>query len=254
MIVTEDYADVIDLLPKTKERWPSLTERANEASTNIAGTKGLVDRWRRELLPTSLPIPEHGRSLSARLVWFAVLICERSLDLCCGVVEALENQRPFSAAAIARAETEVVGQTLGLTKEITELLSRQDPDARHLDRLTRQALFSTPRNLEGPGAGGFPDAVGRLVAAGQLEFGDHFKEDYDFLSALAHPVALVVWTGDTNTLPTSTVSDGLAELFVKIVADGAAVVARSALDLIDHAQHSDVTLPEGRFPSEENLS
>jgi hypothetical protein len=251
--VTEDYVEVVDLLPNTKERWPSLIERADEASTNIAGTKKLIFRWRRDLLPMSLPISEHHRSLSARLMWFAILICERSFDLCCGVVEALEGQRPFSAASTARAEVEIVGQAVGLEKEITGLLSQPEPDVRQLDRVTRQALFSTPRSLGGPGAGGFPDAVGRLVAAGQREFGDHFEDDYGFLSALAHPVALVVWTGDTDSLPTSTVTEALAELFVKIVADGAAAVARSALELMDHAQQSDVTLPEGRIPSEDQL-
>ncbi|MGH3627135.1 MAG: hypothetical protein ACRDRL_06805 [Sciscionella sp.] len=139
---------------------------------------------------------------------------------------------------------EIVGHILWMRSEMDVALQGDTPDIPRLDRATRQGLFSAPKDLGGdPGIGGFPMPTGRLVQAGKQIFGDHFHDDYTLLSALVHPVGLAIWSGDMINLPTPSVTEEQAEVFVKVIADGLHSTGHHALALLDVANQSSVVLP-----------
>ncbi len=237
--------EVPDLLPHTASRWPTLSARAHQASLEVAGIEALAQEWRAGVFADHLPRGDHVRSLSARLAWLSVLICERSMDLCKGTLAELEQQRPFSAAAAGRAQMEIVGNALLVGEEIESILDSGNPDISRLDRLTRSALAAMPHAFGGSGAGGYPQSPGRFIAAGERAFGAHFKDNYELLSTFAHPTGLMLAMGDAENLPHTSISLGFAELLVTVVADGGHNVGHTAQRLMDRL-NVDITFPQGR--------
>jgi hypothetical protein len=242
--VLEGSFEIVDLFPSCHQRWPALSSSLGEASRNVAGLAAMVDVWRRTKLSACLPFDDHRRDLAARLTVYAVLTSERLLDLAGGAAADVESDRLFSAATAARGQLELIGHAMKLRADVEDAL-RQDPvDTDRLDRITRRALFASPRPLGGSGFSGYPEGPGNLIRAASAVFGPAFDEDYNFLSALAHPVGLVIWSGSTAELPPAHVTEAQAELIVKVIRTGPLTIGHHALALLEMVSAAGVVLPE----------
>jgi hypothetical protein len=84
---------------------------------------------------------------------------------------------------------------------------------------------------------------GKVIRAAQAVLGSHVADDYELLSALAHPVGLVLWTGDAARLPAASITEAQAELLAKVIGSGLHVVGHNALAMLDLAAEWTVQLP-----------
>ncbi len=183
--------EVVQLFPGVTGRWPALADWCSRASTLIAGTGALTADWRSVRLPHWLPLTRNANSLEARCTAYVILASERSLAHCRAAARAIEQLDPFVAGTLCRAHLENLAHVIHLRRKIDVALGEPSRDIDALDRITREALFSSPDGIPGPNPGGYSLGVGRLVDAISCDFGDHFCEDYQLLSALTHPVNLI---------------------------------------------------------------
>ena len=74
-----------------------------------------------------------------------------------------------------------------------------------------------------------------------------FNDDYTFLSALTHPVGLVLWSGDTVAWPPVRITEAQAELLAKVAASGPGAVGHHTLALA--AEEAAIILPDPKTAS-----
>jgi hypothetical protein len=144
---------------------------------------------------------------------------------------------------------ENVSHVMHVRRKIQVALAGRSPDVEALDRVTREALFSSPDGIPGPNPGGYSVSVGRLLNAAKVVLGDHFQQDYQLLSALAHPVGLIMWSRDYDTAQPASLTEELAELLLKVITDGLHVAGHDALEILDAVQRTNIGLPDRRPPS-----
>lgn len=242
--------EVVQLFPKVAVRWPALADWCSRASTNVAGIGALTAEWRSRKLAPWLPLTRNVNSLEARCAAYVILASERSLAHCRAAAGAIEQLDPFVAGTLCRAHMENLAHLLRVRGTIEVALNRSPRDIEALDRITREALFSGPDGIPGPNPGGYSIGVGRLVEAARRMLGDHFREDYQLLSALAHPVGLITWSADYDNAERALLTEAVAELLLKVLADGLHVVGHHALAIMDATQGKNIELPD-RKPTPE---
>jgi len=220
---------------------PALSEAIDTCERNLGMAEAFPEHWRAEFLT---PTPARY-NLKERCAVMATAWLDRASILGDGLAHELEASRLFSAAAIARSMLELVGLCVVGPPELVDLVEGSPTDVEPIHLLTIKLLLAT-RSIDRPSQPAVY-RIDRLINAAKERFGDHFGEDYGFLSDLSHPNASGIWgarsADDDLFFERPSVNEGQAELMLKVLHAGLHSVARDCLTLIEWSVDHDVELP-----------